>query len=178
MFAFAPELLDKLQSLEPGAWRGIVFRHMFAHYPPTFENTRGARWNPAGTAALYTSLDRETSLAEAEYSISLQPLPPETRRTIYRIEVKLNNVLDLRAEEVLAVLGLTSAERTGIELSMCQEIGGAVAWLGHDGLLVPSARHKNGSNLVIYPTSQASDTEFEVLDSEEILASGGKRPLL
>lgn len=174
MPAFAPELLDKLQGLEPREWQGAVFRHMFAHYPPTLENTRGARWNPPGTAAIYTSLERHTSLAEAEHSISLQPLPPKTRRTIYRIGVKLQNILDLRSEEILGGLGVDSEERSGVGHSTCREVGGAVAWLGHDGLLVPSARTKGGSNLVIYPASQGPDLEFEILDAEEI--QSGPRP--
>jgi hypothetical protein len=43
-----------------------------------------------------------------------------------------------------------------------------VSWLGHDGLLVPSARKTGGTNLVIYE-QDLSATDFEVL-AEEIIA--------
>ena len=41
-------------------------------------------------------------------------------------------------------------------------------WLGHDGLLVPSAWRTGGTNLVIYQPDLAT-TEFEVT-AEEIMA--------
>jgi RES domain-containing protein len=54
---------------------------MFGDYPPDAENTRGARWNPPGVAAIYTSLARDGALAEAEYQIAVQPIRPRARRT-------------------------------------------------------------------------------------------------
>jgi hypothetical protein len=67
---YEPQFLDFLQEQEGGNWDGEVFRHMFADYPPHRENTGGARWNPSGVAAIYTSLKRATALAESEYQIS------------------------------------------------------------------------------------------------------------
>jgi hypothetical protein len=46
-------------------------------------------------------------------------------------------------------------------------IGGAVSWLGHDGLLVPSARRDSGTNLVIFRQDLSSD-EFHLIDEETI----------
>jgi RES domain-containing protein len=48
---------------------------MFGDYPPDAENILGARWNPPGVAAIYTSLTREGALAEAEHQIAIQPHP-------------------------------------------------------------------------------------------------------
>jgi RES domain-containing protein len=76
--AYPPELLDRLQALTPAPWSGQVFRHMFGSYPPDAENTRGARWNPPGVAAIYTSLTREGALAEAE-SPDSRPADPAPR---------------------------------------------------------------------------------------------------
>lgn len=56
---YPPELLDRLQAITPTPWSGQAFRHMFGDYPPDAENTRGARWNPQGVAAIYTSLTRD-----------------------------------------------------------------------------------------------------------------------
>src|SRR5262245_40629402 len=133
---YPPGLLDILQELAPGAWEGEVFRHMFADYPPERSNTRGARWNPAPIAAIYCSLERETALAEAEYQLSLQPIRPRAKRTLYQIKVRLERVLDLRPPQLLEKLGITLNRLGDIDVSACQRVGGAVAWLGYDGLLV------------------------------------------
>jgi RES domain-containing protein len=101
------ELLEALAQFVPRYWRGIVYRHMFANYPPERENTLGARWNPPEIPAIYTSLSREAVLAEAEYQIGLEPLRPSAKRTIYQIEVTLSSVLDLSSPEGLVALGLT-----------------------------------------------------------------------
>ena len=74
------ELLDALQSLGSVVWQGLVYRHMFANYPPHLENRRGARWNPPDVPAIYTSLERQTVLAEAEHHIASQPLLPRAAR--------------------------------------------------------------------------------------------------
>ena len=78
----------------------------------------------------------------------------------------LHRVLDLSSLELLEELGLPLDKFASVDPGACQRIGGAVAWLEHDGLLVPSARC-NGTNLVIYPTSQLADAEFEVVEVEE-----------
>jgi RES domain-containing protein len=141
---------------------------MFADYPPERENTLGARWNPPEVPAIYTSLARETVLAEAEYQISMEPRRPPVRRTVYRIQVSLESVVDLSTAEALAGLGLKRADLEAIDHTACQRIGGAVEWLEHDGLLVPSARTADGVNLAIYPNRQAAGYEFRTLDSEVI----------
>lgn len=164
---FSPELLDALQGIEPEAWRGTVYRHMLANYPPERENTRGARWNPPEVAAIYTSLQRPTALAEADYQIASQPRPLRTKRTMYTIELSLDNVLDLTAAERLEALGIDPEALRGDVPTACQRVGGAAAWLGHDGILVPSARH-SGSNLVVYPGNRSPDAVFTITEAEDI----------
>ena len=63
------EIIEAIERCASSAWQGTVFRHMFARFPPDRENVRGARWNLAGTPAIYTSLLRETAISEAEYYI-------------------------------------------------------------------------------------------------------------
>ncbi len=164
---YDPLLLDRLQEVPPLVWSGRVYRHMFAGYHPTLENTRGARWNPPGVHAIYTSLERDTALAEAEYRISLEPVPPRVMRTVYTIQISLHSVLDLRDPTLLGELGISAQTLANLDWAVCQALGGGVAFLDHDGLLVPSARSV-GSNLVIYPTNQQPDAQFEILDQEVI----------
>lgn len=161
------EFLDKLDQLRAGRWRGEVFRHMFGDYPPERENQRGARWNPPETPAIYTSLTRNVALAEANFQISLQPIRPTARRTIYRIRVVLGSIIDLSDRSRLVALGISEDDLASLDLDVCQRVGGAIEWLGNDGLLVPSAR-ADGVNLVIFPNQQKADYEFRVLDSAAV----------
>ncbi len=163
--------IEVLEALPPMSWSGTVFRHMFGQYSPDRENRSGARWNPPETPAIYTSLQRETALAEADYSISLQPLRPQAQRWLYTITVALSSVLDLSKWESLSRIGLSRESLLSFDYSSCQRIGGAVEWLKHDGLLVPSARAE-GVNLVIFPRQQTQDYRFEVLDCQEVRSAG------
>lgn len=167
------ELVDRLRVIAYGPWRGQVYRHMFAGYPPDRENTSGARWNPAGVGAIYTSLERATSMAEAEYHLSLQPVRPRVRRTMYLIRVVLGNVTRLTLEE-LERLGLTSEMLGSFDMGSCQAIGGAIATLGRDGMIVPSARAR-GTNLVIYPQNRSTAFTFEIITEKVIAPDGPSR---
>jgi RES domain-containing protein len=162
---YPPELLDLLQEAQVGALEATVYRHMFADYRPDLANTRGARWNPPDVPAIYTSLQRETALAEAEFRISLDAFRPRVKRTLYELRIELGEVLDLSSREELLAVGVGEAELTSDDPQACQLVGGAVAWLGCDGLLVPSARH-DGTNLVIFPAAQDPDALFEVTHTE------------
>lgn len=160
-------LLQKLEELGSSPFQGVVFRHMLGQNLPAHINMRGARWNPPQTGAIYTSLDKETVLAEAEYHLSLQTPPIRVRRTIYSIRVSLQKVVDLRSLDKLRQLSIPVASLTSADLGLCQRIGGAVARLGNDGLLVPSVRRAGGVNLVIYPTQQElAESDFIVVSTE------------
>jgi len=169
---YRPELLDALEALEARAWQGSVWRHMFSEYPPSRENTRGSRWNPPGTAAIYTSLARETALAEGNHMVNLQPLRPRASRSLYEVRVALSHVLDLTNQGGLEIVGLGQQELTSYDFTACQEVGGAVAWLGNDGLLIPSAR-ASSANLVIYPGALSPDADFQVLRREVLQEADG-----
>lgn len=140
---------------------------MFADHDPFLENRRGARWNPPEVPAIYACLERETVLAEVEHQIASQPFRPQARRTLYTIRASLSSALDLTDPDVLARVGLQLQSLTSPDWSRCQLVGGATDWLGHDGLLVPSARAK-GTNLVIFPNRRDIAEEMEIVDTELI----------
>jgi RES domain-containing protein len=140
---------------------------MFGDYPPDAENTRGARWNPPGVAAIYTSLAREGALAEAAHQIAVQPIPPRARRTIYMLELSLASVLDLTDTELLRDLGIGLAELTADDMTTCRQVGGAVHWLERDGLLLPSARSPS-TNLVIFSANRPADARFAIISAEPV----------
>jgi RES domain-containing protein len=162
---YPPELLDRLQAIEATPWSGHAFRHMFGDYPPDAENTRGARWNPPGVAAIYTSLAWEGALAESEHQIAVQPIRPRARRTIYTLELTFARILDLTDTRLLESVGVGPNQLTADDMLACRQLGGAVHWLEHDGMLVPSARSSN-TNLVIFPANQSAGARFEILTAE------------
>ncbi|MEA2572692.1 MAG: hypothetical protein QOI24_4693 [Acidobacteriota bacterium] len=164
---YAPEMLDILQSAAISAWQGIVYRHMFGAHRPVRTNTTGARWNEPSVEAIYTSCERETALAEAEYYISLQPLRPKAKRTLYTLQIALGSVVDLTGEGILDKLGITRSVLCGDDHAPCRLIGSALNWLGHEGLLVPSARNLSGTNLVIFQHDPAT-SQFDVIGEEPI----------
>jgi RES domain-containing protein len=162
-----PELLDALQRAHWGPLEVEAWRHMFGRHLPDQENTSGARWNPPGVAAIYLSCTREGAIAEGDHAIAVQPLRPRARRFIYAVQVTVANVLDLRDTTTLHDIGLTQDDIADDDLSACQEVGAAVDWLEHDGLLVQSAR-SSAMNLVIYPAHRLSGAVFDHGDGEEI----------
>jgi RES domain-containing protein len=141
---------------------------MFANFPPDHENTSGARWNAPEVPAIYTCLDRAVVIAEAEYQIRMQPLRPKARRTVYKIGVSLSSVLNISDPEVLKSLALSAIELEDLDMQICQMVGSGVERMGHDGLLVPSARAQ-GLNLVVYPNQRIEGQyRFDVLGAEVI----------
>jgi RES domain-containing protein len=157
---YRPELLDALERLEPQRFAQRAWRHMFNDHPPDAENMRGARWNPPEVAAIYLSLTRDGAIAEGDHVVAIQPRRPRARRYVYPVDVTLDNVLDISNLARLAELGVTAPDLEGDDLTPCQQVGGAVAWLGHDGLLVPSARSP-ATNLIIFPANRAAEAHFE-----------------
>ena len=63
--------------------------------------------------------------------------------------MRLPRVADLRDSDALEQFGYPPPVFVADDWGPSQEIGGAAAWLGFGGLLVPSARHSHG-NLVIF----------------------------
>lgn len=163
---YPPEWLDRLQTAPEITWDGVVYRHMFGDIPPAKTNTGGARWNPPSVEAIYTSCEAETALSEAEYYLAVQPLRPKAKRVLYTIRLTLQSVLDLRDEGRLSDLGFPAATLARADVTECQRLGGAVAWLRYEGMLIPSARRLGGTNLVIY--RQDLSGTFEIVDTTVI----------
>lgn len=173
MATYDPTLLDALEGLPATAWQGRVWRHMFNDYTPDRVNTSGARWNPPGVGAIYTSLERATALAEGQHAIDVQPRRTYAKRVMYEVEVSVTDVVDLTTPAALAAVGLTLDDvhadlnvRADVQ-SPCQRVGGAAAWLERGGLLVPSAR-ASGGNLVILVGTLGLDDDLEVVAQEVI----------
>lgn len=162
-----PELLDAIESLGFEVLEErTVWRHMFNDNPPELSNTTGARWNPAGTAAIYTSEERSTAIAEGQHAIDSQPLRPKARRYVYELRVSASKALRITPDD-LATLGLTPSDLTSPDFHACQHVAEHAAFLGYDVLIVPSAR-ADGSNVVVFVDELSADSVFETISSEQI----------
>lgn len=161
---FDPKLLDTLEELGTRPWNGVAWRQVFEGTPPTRPNQRGGRWNPLGVEALYCSLDADTAAAEIDYLISVQSVPIRKPRVTFKLEVSLSRLVDLSKESDLELVGapITTIRSNGID--ECRLVGAAIAWLGYEGVLVPSAR-SNTSNLVVFLNNLEPDNSVDIIES-------------
>jgi RES domain-containing protein len=77
-------------------------------------------------------------------------------------------VLDLTNQVDLSRVGLTEEDLASDDHAACREVGAAVDWLEHDGLLVPSAR-SDAFTLVIYQEYRAPEARFAFGEGEVFL---------
>ena len=120
----------------------------------------GGRWNPVGLEAIYASLDVITATHEAyqNFVASGFPLTTIEPRVTAGAKVSLPKVLDLTDPKVRARIGFSLAElvnedwksiQASGEESWTQAIGRGAKAARFDALIVPSARHTSGKNIVI-----------------------------
>ncbi|MBV8200296.1 MAG: RES family NAD+ phosphorylase, partial [Acidobacteria bacterium] len=76
--------------------------------------------------------------------------------------VSLRNVVELN-RQALDKLGASDELLNGFDYTFCQEVGGAINWLSHDGFIVSSARGP-GRNLVILTGHQDPDDELVIIE--------------
>jgi RES domain-containing protein len=162
-----PALLDAIESLGTEQLDDVtVWRHMFNDNPPELSNTRGARWNPPGLAAIYTSLARDTAIAEEQHAMDSQPLRPRARRYVYELRVSAKRALRINMSDLQA-LGLNPDDLESLDFTACQRIAAHASFLEYDALIVPSAR-ADGTNLVIFVNELPADATFERVAVEQI----------
>jgi hypothetical protein len=162
-----PILIDRLSELPVETFAGEVFRATRKSLDPLAFSTGAGRWGREGSVAvLYTSLKPDGALAEISFHWSrMTPLPTKPA-VLHRLRVTTKGTLRLiRAQ--LAALSVDLDRFGELNYVRTQEIGEAVAFLGHDGLIVPSARC-DCDNLVLFNDNQTIETELEVMSSEEV----------
>lgn len=167
MATYDPVLLDTLETLTAVDWQGLAWRHMFNDYTPDRVNTAGARWNPPGVGAIYMALERATALAEGQHAVDIQPRRTFARRVLYQVEISVTGLVDLTQASALTAVGLSPDDVASDDHSACQRVGGAAAWLGRGGLLVPSAR-AGGANFVILVAASGLDDDLTIVRQEVV----------
>jgi hypothetical protein len=162
-----PALLERLSAFEPERFDGEVFRGTRRRLDPLAASTSGGRWAPKGLIpVLYASLLREGALAEICYHWSQLVPRPSRPAVLHRLGISAERGLRLLRAD-LETLDVEMAQYESINYRRTQEIGAAVAFLGCDGLVVPSARW-SCENLVLFVENHSLASKLEVLSSEEI----------
>lgn len=161
------DLLDLLDAHQGVSFDGEVWRivrdgiNVLQGYPAK------ARWDPGTFDVLYASLEREGALEEIHFHLSRQPVfPSKLKSTLHRIAVRTQRTLKLADLEAVRGLGVTSESYVGLNYERTQQIGDAAAFLGFDGILAPSARHRC-QNLVIF-CDRFSPADLTVINSETV----------
>ncbi len=152
-------LLDALERVEQSPYSGTVWRSVREGSDPLICSRAGGRWDDGTLDVLYTSETREAAIAERRFHLYQgQPLPPSrVRYELFELAVSLEAVMRLPSLEALSAIGFDAAffghlsylERKR-EYPRSQEIAEACAFLGADGLLVPSARDSASNNLIVF----------------------------
>ena len=161
---------------------GSVFRFVDPQYSSTTDLFVGkgslyanGRWLVKGNGLIiYTSLQPETSLAEALSATRYYGFPDAKSTPIVLVTaaVKLGRVIDLRDGKIRQKLRIAEKIITGSDwraenLSSCEAVTQAFGWAffkaGIEGLLVPSAGWKKGANLIAFPTNLGRHSYLKVI---------------
>ncbi len=136
----------------------------------------GGRFNPKGTAALYSSLSVMTALREANQVGNLQPT------TLVAYEAEIENIFDSRDKAGLATEGINAATladatwRDQMKASgeaTTQAFARRLIAAGYNGLLVRSFAPGSTSddmNLVLWRWGDGAPTRLFLIDDEDRLS--------
>lgn len=166
-------LVDQLSELATERFEGNVFRATGISADPLAFSVSGGRWAPPArdgldVRVLYTSMARDGALAEvASYLVLLTPLPLSRPLKVSRLGVSTSKTLRL-TRVTLVQLGVEMARYGERNYTRTQNIGAALAFLGLDGIIAPSARWPC-DNLMIYQSNYRFLTErLEVIGEEQV----------
>lgn len=139
----------------------------------------GGRWNPPGVKAIYASLDPVTATRESyrefvRYGFSDEDIRP---RVLAGLRVNARRLLDLTDAKIRRKLGFSlddlrnedwRAIQEAGEESWTQAIGRGAPAAGFEGLIAPSARHRGGTIVVLFPESLDSGSTVEPMAKDEL----------
>jgi hypothetical protein len=167
-----PDLLRKIASFNSERFAGEVFRVTPLTTNPLAPSVSGGRWAPPALPGrevpiLYASLERDGALAEvASYLARLTPIPGPRNLKVTRLSITAGKALRLTLND-LQSLGVDLARYGERDYATTQEIGVAVAGLGIEVLIAPSARWRC-ENAMLFPANLADGADAAVIDVQEI----------
>lgn len=167
----APRLATAVDELGPTPHAGLAYRHQAAGWNPLSgagARIQGGRWNPPNSfATIYLALQRETAIAEFNRMAARSGRRPEdfTPRRLYRLELRLHGLVDLRSTGARKAVELSDADILGDDPAPCQAVGEAAESLGREGIIAPSATGL-GIVVAVFFDRLGSDSEVAVRGHE------------
>jgi len=164
-------LVDRLSVLPVENFAGEVFRVTGLSADPLANSVNGGRWAPGAGAGivvptLYTSMERNGALAEVvSYLAMLTPLPTRPLKAT-KLGISTSQTMRL-VRTGLESLGVDWTRYGERDYSRTQTIGAALAFLGLDGLIAPSARW-SCDNLMIFSNNHSMNERLEVISEEQV----------
>lgn len=116
------------------------------------DGSRGSgRWNTSEMSVLYGAAERDGAIAEIHFHLSRgqSVFPSRMRHDVFELTVEVQRALVLADMVQLRRLGVDDSRYRELLYKRTQEIGAAAAFLGFDGLIVPSARW-DCKNIVLF----------------------------
>ncbi len=165
-------LVDRLAALPTDRFEGTVYRATRTVADPLAASINGGRWvlppdGDPGTYVLYTSLEPDGAIAEvASFLASLTPVPSARNIKVTSIGVSAARTLRLSRTE-LTGLGVDLTQYGKRDYEASQKIGSALAFLGLDGFLAPSARW-NCDNFMLFPENHSLNEHLEIVGETTI----------
>jgi RES domain-containing protein len=168
-------------------WAGVVYRSASPRYANEGDlltgvgsMRAGARWNPPNSVAtVYASLDPHTALDEVLAHFRHYAIPIETAmpRVTVSVRVRLVRVLDLTDRATRSAIRVAKrrilrepwreAQEAGQE-ALTQALGRLAHELGWEGLLVPSAAGRGGTNLILFPGNLSRRSHLEIINAGQL----------
>ena len=118
------------------------------------------------TAVLYASCERDGALAELAFHWSQITPFPTRPAVIHFLKVGVERIIRIEQPD-LEKLGVERARYSDVNYGRTQAVGAAAAFLGYDGLIVPSARWRC-ENLILFANERDLSTMLEVVDTEPV----------
>lgn len=181
LFALIAECLPLAVGLEAPVFRsaGVKYANTADFISGEGAGYYGGRWNPPGIKAVYGSLDPVTATKEVfqqflKYGFKSADIKP---RVMAGVRVKVHRLLDLTDAKIRRKIGfgladLTEEDWAAIqstgEESWTQAIGRGCRSAGFEGLLAPSAQHRAGINVILFPDKFDSDSSVEAIARDEL----------
>lgn len=170
-----------MTSPQPSPWIGTAYRHIRANANRDVLDFRYAgafarnRWNEPGEATLYLAGDPRVLVAEwgrqLQLSLADNLLGQTVEREVYRLQLRLERVLDLRIPAISAAFGIMDTPHQYADRAVARATAARVRSIGPQGMLVPSIAFFDDPsrwNLVVFLETLPDNTDAWVQRVERI----------
>jgi hypothetical protein len=169
-------LLVAVADIEPGDVQGTFERHCALRWDGLQPSAAGGRWGARGAyEVLYHGRPRDSVVVEAyrhliedELDAPVELAATLLERRVFKYDVTIANILDLRPAEARQHLGLSDEvllSEIG-DYARCQAVGAAAHQLGLNGILAPAAT-RLGETLALFALNLPSE-QWPTITATEI----------